>query len=189
MKIRVAQPEDAKALLAIYAQYIETPVTFEYTLPSEAEFRDRIVDTLQHYPYLVVEEEGRILGYAYAHALRERLAYQWTTELSVYLDRDARGRGLGREVSKRLLALLQLQGVRSAYGCVTAPNLASEAMQRGLGFQCTGVFHRCGYKDGQWRDVLWFEKLLGAFSLEPKPIVPFQQLEEKQVRAILDAQD
>ena len=89
MNIRLAVPEDAAALLAFYAQSIDTPVTFEYTLPSEEEFRSRILETRRNYPYLVAEENGRVVGYAYAHALRERLAYQWMAELSVYLDASA----------------------------------------------------------------------------------------------------
>ncbi|MGM9538275.1 MAG: GNAT family N-acetyltransferase [Candidatus Onthomonas sp.] len=188
MKIRLAGPEDAPALLAIYAQSINTQITFEYALPTEAEFRGRILETSARYPYLVAEEEGQVTGYAYAHALRERLAYQWTAELSIYLDASVQGRGLGKALYSRLLELLRLQGVRAVYGCVTAPNPASEALHRSLGFQLSGAFHRSGYKNGQWWDVLWFEKVIGDYGAKPETLLPFPQLEEARVRAVLSGE-
>lgn len=186
MTFRLASPEDTAALLAIYAQSIETPVTFEYTLPSEAEFRARLLDISRNYPYLVAEEKGRVLGYAYAHQLRERPAYQWTAELSIYLDRTARSKGLGRRLYGLLMNLLTLQNLKTVYGCVTAPNPASEALHLGMGFQLCGVFHGSGYKNGQWRDVLWFEKKIGTQEQEPRSLLPFPQVEPERVRAVLE---
>lgn len=186
MTFRFALPEDAPALLAIYAQSIDTPITFEYILPSEAEFRGRIAETSEQYPYLVAEEEGRILGYAYAHQLRERLAYQWTAELSIYLDRSAQGKGLGRRLYGLLLDLLALQNLKTVYGCVTAPNPASEALHRGLGFQLCGAFHKSGYKNGRWWDVLWFEKDIGPHTAEPQPLLPFPQVERERAQAVME---
>lgn len=188
MKIRLAGPEDAPALLAIYAQSINTQITFEYALPTEAEFRGRILETSARYPYLVAEEAGQVIGYAYAHALRERLAYQWTAELSIYLDASAQGRGLGKTLYERLMELLKLQGIQGVYGCVTAPNPASEALHRSLGFRLSGTFHRSGYKNGRWWDVLWFEKEIGDYGAEPQPLVPFPQLKEARVRAVLSGE-
>ena len=186
MTVRFATPEDSGALLAIYAQYIHTPITFECELPSEGEFTQRVAEICRGYPYLVAEEEGRIVGYAYAHTLRERIAYQWTAELSIYLDQSARGRGIGKALYQRLLALLALQGVRTVYGCVTAPNPASEALHGGLGFRLCGTFHKSGYKSGQWWDVLWLEKDIGDHQTAPQPLVPFPQVDRESVRRVLD---
>lgn len=145
MKLRFAVPEDAKALLRIYAQYIDTNITFEYVLPSEEEFVERICSFSQVYPYLVCEENGRIVGYAYAHRLQERAAYQWNAELSIYIDRDARSRGLGRRMYTALTALLRLQGVKTAYAIITQPNERSERLHEAMGFARIGVMHSTGY--------------------------------------------
>lgn len=128
--IRFAAPDDAAALLRIYAQYIETPITFEYTLPSEEEFARRIRDIQAVYPYLVYIEDGEVLGYAYAHRFQERAAYQWGAELSVYLDRGCVSHGIGSQLYTLLLELLRLQNVRTAYALVTLPNTKSEALHR-----------------------------------------------------------
>ena len=119
LQLRFAQPEDAAVLLEIYRESIDTSITFEYTLPSEAEFAGRIAEISACYPYLVLFVGGRAVAYAYAHRAQERAAYGWNAELSVYVSRDAAGRGLGTKLYTLLLALLQKQGVRTAYGVVT----------------------------------------------------------------------
>ncbi len=168
--IRLVRPSDAPALLAIYAQSIHTPVTFEYELPTLEEFRGRILDISAHYPYLVLEEGDAVVGYAYAHRLRERAAFGWDAELSVYLDRSAQGRGLGTKLYSVLLELLRRQGVQAVYGCITSPNPASVALHEKLGFRYCGAFHGTGYKDGQWWDVLWYEKQIGVGQTPPPPL-------------------
>ena len=172
MHIRFADPGDAAACLAVYAQYIDTSITFETVLPSEAEFSGRIRSYGAVYPWLIAEEDGRVLAYAYAHRAQERAAYGWNAELSVYVSRDAAGRGLGTKLYTVLLALLQKQGVRTAYGVVTMPNDASSALHQKLGFRTLGTYHNTGYKNGRWRDVVWFEKPIGSFTGEPPPPKP-----------------
>ena len=176
MKLRFAVPEDAKALLRIYAQYIDTNITFEYELPSEEEFAGRILSFSQVYPYLVCEEDGRIVGYAYAHRLQERAAYQWNAELSIYIDREARSRGMGRRMYTALMALLRLQGVKTVYAIVTQPNERSERLHEGMGFARIGVMHNTGYKNGAWHDVAYFEKALAPYENDPQPIVPISEI-------------
>lgn len=156
--IRMAREEDAERLLEIYGEYIHTPITFEYDLPSREEFKKRIRDTLKEYPYLVWEEEGELLGYAYAHRLREREAYRHSAELTIYIAGRAVGTGGGRNLYEALFQKLKEQGIRMVYGCVTRPNERSERLHQSLGFTLTGIFHRVGYKNGQWLDVSWFEK-------------------------------
>ena len=176
MHIRFADPGDAAACLAVYAQYIDTSITFETVLPSEAEFSGRIRSYGAVYPWLIAEEDGHVLAYAYAHRAQERAAYGWNAELSVYVSRDAAGRGLGTMLYTVLLALLQKQGVRTAYGVVTMPNDASSALHQKLGFRTLGTYHNTGYKNGRWRDVVWFEKPIGSFTDEPQPLVPITRL-------------
>lgn len=183
MTVRFAAEADAPALLDIYAQYIATSVTFETELPSVEDFRGRIRDISAMYPYLVLEEDGRAVGYAYAHRVRERAAYDWLAELSVYIDRDRRGQGLGPKLYGLLMELLRLQGVRTAMGCVTSPNPRSEAMHAALGFRLVGVSASAGYKDGSWHDVSWFEKPLGAYDVPPAPVVPAGMLDRAAVAA------
>ena len=188
MIIRFARAEDAQALLDIYAQYIHTPITFEYELPSAAEFARRISSTLADgYPYLVCQDGDEVLGYAYAHRLGERAAYQWNAELSIYLSSRAAGRGLGTALYLTLMDLLRLQGVKTVCGIVTRPNPASEGLHRALGFRLTGVREKAGYKNGTWHDVMWLEKPLGTYGPQPNPVLPVGQLPRDAVERVLNA--
>ena len=188
MIIRFARTEDAQALLDIYAQYIHTPITFEYELPSAAEFARRISSTLADgYPYLVCQDGDEVLGYAYAHRLGERAAYQWNAELSIYLSSRAAGRGLGTALYLTLMDLLRLQGVKTVCGIVTRPNPASEGLHRALGFRLTGVREKAGYKNGTWHDVMWLEKPLGTYGPQPSPVLPVGQLPRDAVERVLSA--
>ena len=188
MIIRFARAEDAQALLDIYAQYIHTPITFEYELPSAAEFARRISSTLADgYPYLVCQDGDEVLGYAYAHRLGERAAYQWNAELSIYLSSRAAGRGLGTALYLTLMDLLRLQGVKTVCGMVTRPNPASEGLHRALGFRLTGVREKAGYKNGTWHDVMWLEKPLGTYGPQPSPVLPVGQLPRDAVERVLNA--
>ena len=188
MIIRFARAEDCPALLDIYAQYIHTPITFEYELPSAAEFARRISSTLADgYPYLVCQDGDEVLGYAYAHRLGERAAYQWNAELSIYLSSRAAGRGLGTALYLTLMDLLRLQGVKTVCGIVTRPNPASEGLHRALGFRLTGVREKAGYKNGTWHDVMWLEKPLGTYGPQPSPVLPVGQLPRDAVERVLNA--
>lgn len=119
---RVARPEDAEALLAIYAPYVEeTAITFEYEVPSVEAFRARIAHTLATYPYIVAIEENNIIGYAYVGRLHERAAYDWSVETSIYVDRCARKHGLGRQLYERLEAILRAMNIISVNACIAYP--------------------------------------------------------------------
>ena len=180
MNLRFADARDAAACLDIYAQYIDTSITFETALPSEAEFAARIRSYGAVYPWLAAEEDGRLLAYAYAHRAQERAAYDWNAELSVYVSRDAARAGLGTRLYRALLELLRQQGVRTAYGVVTMPNDASAALHRKLGFRQLGIYHNTGYKSGSWRDVVWFEKHIGSFEGVPEPVRPIGQIADRE---------
>lgn len=175
--VRFATEADGPALLAVYAQYIDTSITFEYTLPTAEEFTGRIRDISRVYPYLVLERDGVPVGYAYAHRSREREAYDWVAELSIYLDRSATGQGLGKRLYSLLMDLLAMQGLKTAMGCVTVPNAASEALHAALGFTRVGLSPCAGYKAGAWRDVSWFEKALGPYDVPPAPLLPISAVD------------
>ena len=181
--VRFATEADGPALLAVYEQYIDTSITFEYTLPTAEEFAGRIRDISRVYPYLVLERDGVPAGYAYAHRSREREAYDWVAELSIYLDRTATGQGLGKRLYSLLIDLLAMQGLKTAMGCVTVPNAASEAMHAALGFTRVGLSPNAGYKAGAWRDVSWFEKALGPYDVPPAPLLPIGAVDADAVAA------
>ena len=182
--IRLARQADVDDLLAIYAPYLSTTVTFEYVLPSREEFSRRIADVQARFPYLVLEEDGQPVGYAYAHPLGQRAAYQWSGELSIYLS-PAAGKGGGRPLYLALMELLRRQGMRTVYGVVTHPNPASEAFHAAMGFRLLGTQHNSGYKNGRWLDVAWYEKPLSDYPDTPPVPVPLDQLPREAVEEVL----
>lgn len=185
--IRLATPEDAAAMLAVYAPYVrETVITFEYEVPTLPEFRRRVEETLPRFPWLLAQDDaGSVLGYAYASPYHSRAAYQWGAEGSIYLCPEAQGTGLAAPLYRCLLKLVALQGIRSFYGCITHPNPASEAFHRKLGFRELAIFPQAGYKQGRWLDVLWCCLPLGAKEDAPAPLCPFASLAPGQVAGIL----
>ena len=168
--IRPASPADAEQLRTIYAWYVEnTAVSFEYDAPSPEEFRGRIAGILQKYPWLVLEEDGIIRGYAYAGVFYPRAAYSRCCEVTIYLDRTAKGRGYGRKLYEALEAELKKKGNLNLYACIADPitedeylTRQSEQFHQHLGYTRAGTFHRCGYKFGRWYNMIWMEKLIGA---------------------------
>ena len=169
MLIRNATEADAARLLEIYSYYVEkTAISFEYDVPSLAEFTDRIANTLLKYPYLVAEEEGKAQGYAYAGPFKERAAYDRSCELSIYLAREAKGRGYGRKLYEALEAALRDRGILNMYACIGDPITEDEYLTRNseqfhqhMGFVKAGTFHKCGYKFGRWYNMIWMEKFIG----------------------------
>lgn len=157
----------------MYAPFVSTPVTFEEEVPSREAYRKRIESICEKYPCLVAEEGGRIVGFAYAHELRERIAFQWNAELSVYLAPAAQGRGAGSRLYAALIELLRLTGIKSVYGVVTSPNPASERLHRAFGFVLMGVQPHAGFTCGAWHDVAWYVREIAPFEDAPAPPAPF----------------
>lgn len=183
--LRIATVGDAPALAAIYTYYVEqTAVTFEYDPPDALEFAARIAHKLEKYPFLVAEEGGAVVGYAYASELRERAAFGWDAELSVYLHPDKRGHGIGERLYRALIELLGLQGFAAVYACITSPNEPSVALHEKLGFSYAGRFTATGYKLSKWHDVLWYEKRIGGEG-KPLPLTDFSLLDRSAVEKIL----
>ena len=160
--IRIATEADLPQILAIYAPYVEnTTITFEYTVPTEEAFRNRFRAITARFPWLVWEEEGRILGYAYGSAPFERDAYRWCAEDSVYLLPEAQGRGIGKKLCLALEKVLEYQGYHRIYALITAENQASVAFHEKLGYTCRANLPEAGFKFGRWIGVLWLDKPLG----------------------------
>lgn len=167
MTIRDARRSDVPAMLAIYAPFVEhTAVSFEYDVPTEAEFARRLEEHQTAFPWLVCEENGRVMGYAYAGRAFERAAYGWNAEISCYLAPELRGRGVGRRLYARIEEILTRLGYYKLFAVVTSANAPSVAFHRALGFRDAACFRNVGYKQGGWYDVLWLEKTLCA---RPEP--------------------
>lgn len=174
--LRVVTSADAAAIAAIYRPYVEeTAITFEETPPDAEEMTRRIEKKRPTYPWFVAERDEEIIGYAYAGPLRDREAYRWTVELSVYVDRTRRGEGAGSTLYRALLRTLERQGFESAYGVVTLPNPESVGFHEALGFQRVALLPASGYKLGKWHDVAWYERSLGERTDDPSSPTPFAE--------------
>jgi phosphinothricin acetyltransferase len=156
--IRLARQSDAAAMAAIYAPYCEsTPVSFETSAPSPEEFAARIQNITEHWPWLVLDDNGSIAGYAYAGRHRERAAYRWAVDTAVYVSGQYHRRGVGRALYTTLFSVLRDQGYFKACAGITIPNPASVALHEAVGFALVGVYRGIGFKQGSWHDVAWYE--------------------------------
>ncbi|HEL1749081.1 N-acetyltransferase family protein [Streptococcus suis] len=159
--IRSARTEDATDLVAIYAPYVEkTAITFETEVPTVEAFASRIEKTLEKFPYLVAVEEGKVVGYAYASTYYARAAYDWTVELSVYVSREVRGKGIGSLLYAALEEELTVRGFKNFLACIALPNPASLALHEKRGYEQVAHFKKVGYKFATWHDIVWLQKSL-----------------------------
>lgn len=185
--IRFADPaRDAGAILAVYAPYIEkTAITFETEVPSLESFTRRVADIAKEFPYLLLEVDGELAGYAYAHRQAERAAFAWNAELSIYLKEGFTGMGLGRPLYSLLEELLEMQGYVNFYGVITGSNAGSIAMHEKMGYAMIGRHAHTGFKSGQWHDTVWLHRRVhdGA----PRAIVPVHALDPAAVSEKIEA--
>lgn len=180
--IRFAAPDDAKRILEIYAPYItDTVISFEYEVPSLAAFTERVKSISSRYPYLVYELDGKVVGYAYASAYSERTAYDYTVDLSVYVDASFCGHNIGECLYAALLDILAKQGFYNAYACITATNTNSLNFHKRMGFTDAGTHPWAGFKDGQWLDVCWYYKRLKADANVPQPLLPISNFTDSDL--------
>lgn len=179
MKIRLATNNDAALILEIYQPYIEnTSFTFETDVPSSDDFRKRIDDYLQNWPWLVCEENGIIAGYAYGSKYRERTAYQWCVEVSIYIHNDFQKRGIGKALYESLMEILKVQGYRNVYAVINLPNEKSVKFHESMGFSFFALYPNVGYKLGQWKNVGWWQINLNEYNMEPAPPIKFSVLKK-----------
>ena len=168
-EIRNVRIEDAAELLTIYKPYVEkTAITFEIEVPTLEEFQNRITNTLKKYPYFVAVCNNMIVGYAYCSPFKDRAAYDHSVEVSIYLNADYQGLGLGRKLYEKLEEALNKQGILNLYACIASPIVEDETLtcnsiefHQHMGYTLIGKFHQCGYKFDRWYDMVWMEKMIG----------------------------
>lgn len=186
LNLRVVNASDAMRIAEIYAPYIVgSAVSFELEPPDDAEMAARIERIVPTYPWLVAEADGKVLGYAYACENRTRRAYRWGVEVTIYLDRAARGFGIGRKLYGALFEVLRKQGFVNAYGIITLPNAASVGIHEALGFQQAGVYRHAGFKNGAWLDVGWYQLALIEPPAEPGEPIPFAKMDADEITQVL----
>lgn len=193
--LRTARLSDAERLVEIYAPYVtDTAITFEYEVPSVEEFRSRIEKTLGKYPYIVAEQNGRIMGYAYASAFARRAAYNWSVELSIYLDMEIRRQGIGGRLYQAMEEILKEMHILNMNACISWPKAEDEYLTKNsvqfhehMGFRLAGEFHDSGYKFGRWYNVVWMEKMIGDHPENPKPVRTFPEIREKFTGNLLES--
>ena len=176
INIRIATVKDAEQLLKIYAPYVEsTAITFEYEVPSVEEFAGRIKHVLSKYPYLVAEQDGELLGYAYVSSFKERAAYAWAVETSIYVNQNVKHRGIGRKLHDALENALREQGILNMNACIAYPPKEDEYLDKNsvefhhhMGYRLVGEFYKCGYKFHRWYNMVWMEKLIGEHLSDQK---------------------
>lgn len=178
VEFRDATLDDAGRILEIYRYYVEeTAITFEWTVPSLEEFRGRMERTMEKYPYIVAVQDGDIVGYAYAGPFVGREAYNWSVEMTVYLDHGTRHQGVGKKTYATMEGILRNMHVLNLNACIGYPKVDDRYLTKNsaqfhehLGYRMVGEFHDCGYKFGTWYDMVWMEKMLGEHVPDPEPV-------------------
>ena len=177
-KIRIATGSDADAIAAIYGPIVrDTAISFETEAPTAATIAQRVADTLPNFPWLVAEQDGKIAGYAYASKHRERAAYRWSVDVTVYVHPAFHRMGVGRVLYEALLAILRSQGFHAAYGGITLPNAASVGLHEAVGFRPVGIYKNVGFKLGQWHDVGWWGIEFSDTAQTPDEPKPFSAVQ------------
>ena len=178
--VRNAMIEDAERTLEIYSYYVQnTAISFEYETPALDEWKARMARTMSRYPYLVIEEDGVIQGYSYARALVGRAAYNWSCEMTIYLDHHVQKHGMGRMLYEAMEQALKKMGILNLYACIGYPDEDDEYLTTNsadfhaqLGYTKVGTFHKCGYKFGRWYHMIWMEKIIGEHGEnQPLPVL------------------
>jgi phosphinothricin acetyltransferase len=177
IEIRRATVDDASAIQRIYAPFVEfTHVSFEEIPPDVAEIEKRIKEGSVKFPWLVAEQNGQVVGYAYASAHRVRASYRWSVDTAIYLDAAFRGQGIGKTLYSRLLETLRSQGFFNAFAGVTLPNRGSIALHESLGFKPIALYENVGYKLGAWHSVRWLCLPLQEPADEVEEPIPFNEM-------------
>ena len=184
MEIRFATLEDSKELLKIYGYYVKnTAISFEIDIPSLKVFSQRIEEIQKKYPYIVAEEDGVILGFAYANQVGARQAFNWSVETTIYINKESRKQGVGKKLYKTLEKLLEKMNVQNLYALIAYPVQEDEYLTKDsvvfhqhLGYECIGELKKCGYKFGNWYSLRWMEKHIKDHQAIPDPVININEL-------------
>lgn len=188
VQILMAKPCDAKQMLFIYSHYVKnTAITFEYNVPSVKEFRSRIKKTIHNYPWLKAVLNEKIVGYAYANVFKPRDAYKYCVEVTVYVLKDERQKGIGKKLYSKIENILLKMNVTNMNACITFPDKnndpyvtdASFEFHKKMGFSKNAEFHKCGYKFNNWYDMIWMEKIIGEHKSKMNEFIPFFKIKNQ----------
>lgn len=180
--MRMADTRDAQEMLDIYEPYVkETAITFEYEPPALEEFSGRIKRTLERYPWLAAVDGERIAGYSYVSPFKDRAAYDWAVETTIYIRPIYKGQGIGRLLYGKLEAILKEQHILNLNACIAYPHPESIAFHEKMGYKTNAHFHKCGYKFDTWYDMIWMEKMLGEHPTQPVPILPVGEVDTDRI--------
>ncbi len=187
IKFRLAQLSDAEDLLNIYAPYVKnTDITYEYEVPSIDEFKRRMENVLSKFPYIVAIVDDKIAGYVYASTFRQRVAYNWGLETSIYIMEQFQGNHLGEKLYKILEAILQKQNITNLYASITYPNPQSIMFHTKMGYKKIAHFTKCGYKAGKWLDMIFMEKMINKHCIPVRKIIYLPDMPKSEIDEILD---
>lgn len=185
--IRLVRSTDAPQILEIYSYYIQkTAITFETEIPSIVDFYQRIENISKYYPWIVYEREGKIIGYAYANQHKHRSAYQWAVDVTIYLNIDSRGEGIGKKLYSVLFDILKPQGFYNVYAGIAQPNEISNKIHESFGFRKIATYKNVGFKLGKWYSVSWFELLLQERRNTPSPFIPISKMHQSDLDKIFN---
>ena len=180
--VRMADTRDAQEMLDIYEPYVkDTAITFEYEPPTLEEFCGRIKRTLEKYPWLAAVDGGRIAGYSYVSPFKDRAAYDWAVETTIYIRPEYKGQGIGRLLYGKLEAILKEQHILNLNACIVFPHPESIAFHEKMGYKINAHFHKCGYKFDTWHDMIWMEKMLGEHPTQPMSILPVGEVHTDRI--------
>jgi L-amino acid N-acyltransferase YncA len=187
INIRLAEPDDCASILQIYTPYVTgTAISFECQVPDIAEFSSRMAKIQSQYPWIVCEIDAGIIGYAYAYSFKQREAYNWSVESSIYINQQYHQHNIGKALYYALFNILKLQGYCNVYAGVTLPNIKSERLHESMGFKTIGTYPRVGYKLGKWHDVKWYALKINEYNQAPaKPKNINEVSDTKEFRDIL----
>jgi phosphinothricin acetyltransferase len=178
IKLRIARSDDADGVLSIYTPYVkETNVTFDYDVEEAKVFCQKIDEMTDEFPWIIAEHNGKIVGYSYAKRHRDRAAYDWCAESSIYVHEDYQGKGLAKLLYEALLEILETQNTINVYAGIAQPNEGSTMFHIKMGFTPVGVYKKVGFKNNQWHDVLWVHKTLVKHPENPKAYIKFSKPE------------
>lgn len=174
ISLRVARKEDAEGILAIYSPFVKnTTVSFEYEVSDVSDYATKVEELLINFPWLIVEADGVIVGYAYASKHRDRPGYAWSAESSIYVHDDFMRKGIATVLYNALFEILAAQNLINVYAGIAQPNEGSTMFHVKMGFTPVGVYKKVGYKNGSWVDVVWLHRTLLKHPAEPKATIPF----------------